>query len=408
MVCGENDPQVPTGSETDPMTGNQSWSIPVTAWPYKGRSYGLTLSYSSAGMVDPNNPDLLNLAGLSERNSRWSHNFAMWLTLPMDETGAGWAVVHRPGHALTFKKPASGVQYAALESFDTLAASATNLSPAPTVTYPCNGTQATATVPLPSSFTLTDRDGTQYLFSPVASGGTAPIWQISECTAIPVYVLTKITDRWQREVDLTWTDVLGGGAGWRVTQVSNPGGPTLTLTYSGTAGLLHSAHLSTDPAGVDCVTVGVSPVNDETDTPRQKLTSLTVRGPAGIATNGRSRTWSFVYRDPATENTAYSGTVTGDLVIRKTQPDGLTYSYVYDTVHLPRATSADYDGRFLSVSWPDNSEGTNATRTISRAMSGSQATFTFPGGVQTQYTYSGSDLTQRTELANTPAPRTWN
>ena len=104
---------------------------------------------------------------------------------------------------------------------------------------------------MPSWFTLTDRDGTNYTFSPVANSNTSPIWQTGECTAIAYYVLTQIKDRWQREVDITWTDVLGNGLGWRVTQVGNPGGPTLTLSYQGSNpawnGLLQSVRLSTSP-----------------------------------------------------------------------------------------------------------------------------------------------------------------
>jgi RHS repeat-associated protein len=406
MVCGPNNPGVPTTSETDPLSGNQSWSIAATSWPFKGNSYGLTLTYSSVGMVDPNTPDLFNVAGLSEKNSHWTHSFAMWLTLPSDESQAGWAVVHRPGMALTFRKPASGNTWTPLESFDTLVASMTTVTP--TVTYPCNGASVPFMPTVAKWFTLTDRDGTNYVFGSADNNVTSPVWRISECSALPVYLLSKITDRWGREIDVTWTDVLGSGTGWRVTLVGNPGGPTLTLTYSGAAGLLQNAHLSTDPVGVNALALGYNGVMDETSTPRQKLTSLTLKGPAGVAT--RTRTWTFAYRNPndlMAESAAYSGTVTGDLVIAKTQPDGLTYNYVYEAVSLPRATSADYDGRFKSVSWSDSSEGPTVTRMISRAASGNSVTLTYPGGVQTQYNYSGSDLTALTELANTPAARTW-
>jgi hypothetical protein len=110
-VCGANHPHIPTGSETDPQDGGQSWSIPVTSWPYKGSTYGLSATFFSEGMVDPKNPDVMNLAGLSEKNSHWTHNFAMWPTLSIDETAAGWAVVHRGLHPITFKKPASGNTY---------------------------------------------------------------------------------------------------------------------------------------------------------------------------------------------------------------------------------------------------------------------------------------------------------
>jgi hypothetical protein len=71
MVCGQdNHPKVPLGSETDPQTGNQTWSLPVTSWPWKGTTYGFTLTYASMGMIDPNNPNMPNFGGLSEKNSR--------------------------------------------------------------------------------------------------------------------------------------------------------------------------------------------------------------------------------------------------------------------------------------------------------------------------------------------------
>jgi hypothetical protein len=320
----------------------------------------------------------------------------MWVTLAADDQGASWAVLHQPGHAISFKKTGT-VTYSSRESFNTLTAGA---DASQSVIYPCNGATVTKSVSVPSKFTLKDGDGTTYEFATLA-------WQTEECTAIGHYLLTKITDRWNREVNITWQNVISSGNAMRVTAVSSPGGPTLTLDYPNNDGLLRSVRLSTDPAGLTHTLGYDPPVLDETGQSRKKLTSVTVRGPASAAS--RARTWTFAYRvDPTTDNTAYSGTVTGDLVIRKTQPDGLVISYVYEPVTLPRASSADYDGRVKSISWPDP-DATGGKRTITRAVTGpNQVTLTAdPGAVTTQYGYSGSDLTSMTVLANTPAARTW-
>ncbi len=186
---------------------------------------------------------------------------------------------------------------------------------------------------VPASFTLADGEGTRYDFSTIA-------WQSASHTAIPHYLLTRITDRWQREVIITWENVIDNGTAMRVKTVSCSGGPTLTLDYPNNEGLLKSVRLSTEPTGVTH-SLGYTAVLDETgQASPKKLTSVTVRGPAGAAT--RSRTWQFDYLvDAATDSTAYSGSVTGDLVIRLTQPDGLVIRYDYEPVTLPRASSAD-------------------------------------------------------------------
>jgi hypothetical protein len=111
---------VHTGSETNPLTGNQSWSIDVTSWMYKGKRYGLSLEYNSVSLVDPNSPPEPNFMGLSEKNCKWTHEWAQWISYYADETvtGAESAVWHRGIHSLSFQK--SGSAYLSEGSFHTV------------------------------------------------------------------------------------------------------------------------------------------------------------------------------------------------------------------------------------------------------------------------------------------------
>jgi hypothetical protein len=116
MVCPGS---VSTGSETEPMTGDQSWSMPVTHWTYKGATYGFDLKYNSFSVIDPGSPDPTNFTGLSENNCKWTHEYAQWITLATDESNTQWAVLYHGGHPKSFRQ--SGSNYVSLDSFNTLA-----------------------------------------------------------------------------------------------------------------------------------------------------------------------------------------------------------------------------------------------------------------------------------------------
>jgi hypothetical protein len=128
------------------------------------------------GMVDPYKPDTLDLTGLSQKNSRWTHNFAQWVSLALDETAADWAVLHQAGHATSFKRNTNGT-YNSRESFLTLSASGSTAVPG----YP--------SLSVPASFTLKDGADTTYTFSTLT-------WQTGPNTAMPRYLLTQIKDHW--------------------------------------------------------------------------------------------------------------------------------------------------------------------------------------------------------------------
>ncbi len=190
-------------------------------------------------------------------------------------------------------------------------------------------------------------------------GQTHLIWQTGECQAIPYYLLTRIRDRWGRILNVTWSS---DPAEPRVTQVRDDSGTGLTLNY--TAGLLTSV---LDAQG-RTHSLTYTAVPDEAGTNRQKLTGVTVYGPG--SPNRTVHTWSFAYRDAADPGAAYGNSYTGDLVIKKTEPDGRIVNYAYEPVHLVglaslRPTDEDWEGRVGQISWSDP-EGAGGTRVITR------------------------------------------
>src|SRR5262249_10260251 len=111
---------VSTGSSTSPLTGHQSFTIPITSWNYKGATFPFALQYSSHALVDPQRTaEAPELNGLSEQNSHWSHPYAMWIDLFQDEAGKQYAVWHQGSSTLAFEK--SGTTFLSPDSENSLA-----------------------------------------------------------------------------------------------------------------------------------------------------------------------------------------------------------------------------------------------------------------------------------------------
>jgi hypothetical protein len=121
LHCSCKCDSVATGSSTSPLTGHQSFTIPMTSWQYQGATFSFGLQYSSHALVDPTqSPEPPNFAGLSERNSHWRHPYAMWVDLFKDEAGVKHAVWHRPEGVLSFQK--SGSAYLSSDSYHSVTA----------------------------------------------------------------------------------------------------------------------------------------------------------------------------------------------------------------------------------------------------------------------------------------------
>jgi YD repeat-containing protein len=378
------------GGSTHPLLGFQAFAVPVTSWQHHGKTYSMALHHDSSSMVDPQNLPPVDFPGLSEKASRWSHDFAMWLDAYEDEHGVEHLIWHRgDGRVLDFVKP--WTTFVSPDSYHTLTFGG---GPITSPSFPWAGGTDTLQCPY-GWFVIKDAEGTRFEFnvSPPA-GQTHLLWKTGDGVALPHWLLTRVVDRWNRTLNLTWS----GGAEPRVTAAKDGNNVGVTLGYTGS--LLTSI---TDPQG-RTHSLSYSAVPDENGTNRQKLTSVTVLGPG--SPNRVTHTWSFSYRDPADPNLAYGGTCTGDLVIQRTDPTGLVTSYRYQSVNSPsRPTEQDWMGRITSVRWLDSSEGTTVEKVITRTASGQTGTLTYPGSVVRQYTYS-TDYTL-TSVYHPGADRLW-
>jgi hypothetical protein len=159
--------QARTQSETSPLSGNQSWSVPITSWDYHGATFGMALTYNSVSTVDPATVDdgtpaphpplTPDYAGLSEKNDKWSQPYCQWIEVIHDETGAEYALWHHGSGSLPFAK--NGSAFSSPDSYHTLTSAGSVTS-----SYPCSGGTASITIPY-GSFTITDGAGTQYFFN---------------------------------------------------------------------------------------------------------------------------------------------------------------------------------------------------------------------------------------------------
>jgi len=401
-----------TGSTTSPFSGDQSFTVEAGGWNSHGATYPFSLSYHSAGYVDAASP-LADLDGLETRGERWSHPYAQWIDLYRDEAGTVYAFWHHDGSYTVFTRV--GTQFTAEDSTASLAYGG---GPVTSPSFPWQGGTTTLQTPY-AWFKVTDEEGTEYRFnSGVPAGQTHLAWRTGEGKALPHYLLSSIQDRYARingvtaSLTLTWS----GGAQPRVTAVQDSDGRGLTLAY--TNGLLQTVSA---PQGV-ILNVGYTSVPDENGILRQRPDEATVYGPG--SPNRTVYHWSFRYRDPLDPGKGYGGTdsYTGDLVIRKTEPDGKTTWYEYDRqILVPdpsnpavklRVSYTNWAGRIQRISWLDESEGATVEKAITRGVSTTPpgqpsqphrtpewATLTYPGGAATRFFYTGGLLTAQTDLS---------
>jgi YD repeat-containing protein len=407
LRCGCLRDCVATQSSTSPLTGNQSFTIPVTSWSFHGATYRFSLTYNSQSLHDVETPNAVqapDFAGLCENNPKWSHSFAQWIDLIRDEQGKEHAVWRQNGRWITFQRTLPSGAWEAPDSYLKISSVAgSGNSPS----FQCGGGSQTLPVPY-ASFTITDGNGTQYLFDTI-------YWSIGECQALPHYLLRLITDRWGRQLTITWTNQGSNPAEPRVTSVRDGLNQGLTLTYSGK--MLTSV---TDQQG-RVHSLGFASVPDEQQINRQKLASVTVLGPASPGFPRPVWTWRFVYRVPPPENVNYhygawdgqGGNVyTGDLVVRKISPDASVVDYLYHRVSIPRTAESDWDGVIRRIRWYDFGESPAIFKEIQRDLIvPNLVRLTYPGGPQADFSYSSAtgDLTSITDLAPNPADnRTWS
>ncbi|MGV3720654.1 MAG: hypothetical protein ACO1SX_07065, partial [Actinomycetota bacterium] len=216
-------------------------------------------------------------------------------------------------------------------------------------------------------FQVIDGSGTRYTFDKVH-------WETGATTAMPYFLLTRVQDRWGREVNVTWN-----GLGLPMSVVDGVGNG---LTFGYSEGLLTSV---LDPRGrTHTLAYAEVPSGLPDNTPRKKLTGIHVEGPAGV-----DRDWSFSYGSAADAVNYYGGSFTGDLVIRKTEPDGKLVHYQYEGVNTGHGSFADFDGRVRSSYYVDASED---GRVKEYRREGN--TIVHPGGSRSVYTYQGHDLVE--------------
>ena len=199
-----------TGSSTSPLTGNQTFTVPVTSWDYKGLTVPFALTYDSIGLTDPQQPIVPNFNGVSERNSHWTHPYAQWIDYARDpNSGTVYAVWHHGNSILAFRNVPASNTWASPDSYHTLTGDMVAL-PTQTVTCTINGVPVNMPVNVPnSSFILTDEDMTKYEFNVSPVGGEQDLyWQIVPCMALPHYLLSHIIDRWGRTLNVSWTGVI--------------------------------------------------------------------------------------------------------------------------------------------------------------------------------------------------------
>ncbi len=382
-------PKAATRSQTDPYTGAQVFHVPVTSWRSHGRTWPFRLSYLSNLLIDPAQATATgeNFSGLSERLSRWTQTYAQWIDVWRDETGKEYAVRHADGNWTAFEK--QGTAFVSEDSYESLTWGGGPVSGSTN----CGGGGVNVSVPY-GWFILKTADGTEFRYNyQPPQGQTHLVWRTGSCAAFPHYLLSSIRTRWGHALTVNW-------AGERVSSVADETGAGLTFTYVN--GLLSTVQ---DPQG-RTHNLAFSAVPDETSTNRQKLTGVTVQGPG--SPNRATHTWSFVYRDARNPNLAYGGTYSGDLVIRKTEPDGQVSDYRHEAVDLVngRPLHEDYHGRISSVRWTDASEGAPVEKVIARTKESASAfRMDYPGGPSFRHTYTGEDLT---ELRNVVTNRAWS
>jgi len=380
-VCGQ-----PGNSTIDPRSGAVSFQVPLSGFEFRGVDLGLTFTYNSNAKADPRF-DSLNLPGvdpagdlarMSRRNSRWTHNWAQAIEVVSDgvlqkalwHTGTGGTV--------SFERTVSGV-WVSSDSFHTLVSGGATITNVRARSTHASGggtveDERLIQVTLPFSwFELRDGDGTVHRFE-------FPVWQKGTGAAVAYFPLQRTRDRWGRGVDLVWQ----GGNLMTVTENQTSMGTPKKLTFAYPGGLLQTVQ---DAAG-RTHTLGYLSVVDELGMARQKLASVSVAGPGTPAV---SYFWQFGYGNPG-EPGPYGGSYTGDLVIQKTEPTGKVAYYQYGTVNSNRDGHADWDGALQQTWYVD----AGVTHTISR----NGTRLIYPGGAAYTYDYAGHELSSVLEEAS--------
>ncbi len=394
-------------STITPLDGNVSFQVPVTSWKCRGQRYPLTLTYNSnsarAAMLFYNQP--WHPAALSDKdqkhnyNPKWTHTYAQWVEVTL----SGHALWHRgDGTTIAFEQYWNGAEgpfWRTDESYHTLTSTGQSQSP----TLYVEGKPYTITVPY-AHFTLRDAAGTTYRFmeqrwhvvnsDPWHNYAVPPL-------AMPSFLMTSITDRWGRQLDIAWGNHAAGFGVNTVRDVDNRG---LTFAYN-TDGLVSSV---TDAHGrVHSLQYSqvLQPLVFGLQYYQPKLTGVTVYG-AGSPNRSRYD-WSFSYLDASTQ---YGGTYTGDLVTSKTTPTGKTVEYYYAPINFVgtlglRATNDDYDGKLTKTRYLELTGGVPALMEIVRQ--GNK--LIYPGGNCYNYTYSGHHLSSVThENTGASVQYTWD
>jgi len=395
--CGENG-----FSTIDPRTGGVGFDIPLSGYQYRGVDLGISLHYNSKSKADPSkdSPDLPDvdatgdLAHMSQRNSRWTHSWAQRMEVVYDgsEYHALWYTGGGVVSFLGIDNLNGTFSWVASDNYHALVSGGTT----PQVvrvkaTHASTESGGSGTVPderlverdLPYAwFEARDGAGTLYRFdSPVSQRGLG--------AALAYFPLRKTTDRWGRGVKLAWSNgYLDNVEAY--TKGNTPGSEVLSgkkLLFVYANNVLES--VTDAQGGFHDLTTGL--VNDETGTPRRKLTGLLVDGPAGT-----SQKWVFDYgagNNAVDINSYYHGFYTGDLVIRKTEPDLKQVHYAYGPVNLNRDAPGDWDGVLDHEWYFDN--GVNKTIAWT---GGTAPKLTYPGGVVREYHYdSGHNLSKVVE-----------
>ena len=325
--CSCTQPEATTSSSLNPHTGTVRFEVPVSSWSSRGIGMDFTLYYHSDSRADPSLDVPMNtevnaepdLAHLSTRNSRWAHTWAQFVEVVDDGEGEVHALWHT-GDGRTVGFHAAGSSWAGDDSEHTLTSSG---QASTTLPLPRGYNGTSITVPSPyGQFIVTDGDGTQYLFNRI-------YWEKGKWTAIPYFLLSQITDRFGRNIFLTWNTTKG-----QLTQVRDPNNGALQFIYTGK--LLTQV---IDPyRRSHKLTYGT--YQSEWQRAESKLTKVEIEGP-GSPTSRVRRSWSFIYGPTATR----------DLVIGKVEPNGKNVTYEYETVDTtsnpPRPAYGDWDGRLI-------------------------------------------------------------
>jgi YD repeat-containing protein len=366
-VCSNSSAQ-PGNSSITPIDGDVSFTVPVTSWAYRGEEVDFSLTYHSRSAQDPRLDfnRIRHPAGLSDRedrwdyNPKWTHNFAQWLEVLED----GTAIWNRgDGTQLGFAISWNGntPSWKSGESYHTLSASGQLESPQLEV-----DDEWTSVETRYAAFVLKDGDGTAYTFDRVR-------WNLSSTPdnfnhfAIPYFLLTRIEDRWGRNLTLSWDDTKG------VTSVTDGAGRSLTFQYNGDKVLTGV----TDPYGRSH-TFGHTNYDAGSGAIQPRLTTIDVQGPGGTTQH-----WQFGY-----------GGAFKDLVTSKAEPSGRVVYYEYEAVNTQRLNASDWDGRLTRTYYVDDLVLPYVTREITR----NGNSLTYPGGDTYTFGYDGQRLSSITHV----------